>query len=188
MTFYLMIPPSKLHSHRSLLKLWVGTLFSAILSRQQQPELRTLFLLDEVAQLEHFPLLETLVTLSAGYGVWVWMILQDLAQLQTHYPTSWKTMLNNCGVVQTFGIYNRDMATQWSGILDHGVQQLRSLSPSEQILARHGETELRCQRLNYLTHARFAGLYDENRFFTPKPKFPNRVPDPNPRDIPGQSA
>ncbi len=175
MTIYMILPPDKLHSHRSLLKLWVGTLFNAILSRKHRPPLRTLFLLDEVAQLEHFPLLESLITLSAGYGVWVWMILQDLAQLQTHYPLSWKTLLNNCGVVQTFGIYNRIMATQWSEHLDCGAHQLRNLEADEQILAMHGQPELRCKRLNYLTHSRFENSFDSNRFFAPKQSPPTRI-------------
>jgi type IV secretion system protein VirD4 len=169
MTIYLIIPPDKIHSHRSLLKLWVGTLFNAILRRKHRPQLRTLFLLDEVASLETFPLLESLVTLSAGYGVWAWMIFQDLAQLQTHYKSGWKTILNNCGMIQTFGVYNRDMATQWSGYLDHGPNDLRGLRADEQVVAVHGQGEQRGRRLNYLTDSRFYSMFDENRFYTPEP-------------------
>ena len=60
----------------------------------------------------NFPFLETMITLSAGYGVWCWSFWQDLSQLKAAYPTSWENILNNCGVVQTFGIHNRAMATQ----------------------------------------------------------------------------
>lgn len=48
------------------------------------------FLLDEVARLESFPLLESLLTLSAGYSVTVHTFWQDLAQLKSCYPDSWK--------------------------------------------------------------------------------------------------
>lgn len=169
LSIYLIIPPDRLHSHRAILKLWVGTLLKAVLSRRHRPQLRTLFLLDEAAQLETFPLLETMITLCGGYGTWVWTFWQDLDQIQKCYPNSWKTILNNCGSVQTFGFYNRDMATQWSSYLDTGVHQLRSLRPEEQMLAIHHQGEHRCRRLNYLQDEMFAGRFDANRFYTQTP-------------------
>ena len=166
LSIYLIIPPDRLHSHRAILKLWVGTLLKAVLSRRHRPQLRTLFLLDECAQLETFPLLETMITLCGGYGTWVWTFWQDLDQLQKCYPISWKTILNNCGTVQTFGFYNRDMAAQWSQYLDTGTHQLRSLKPEEQMLAIHSQGEHRCRRLNYLQDEMFSGRFDANRFYT----------------------
>ena len=167
---FIVIPPNRLASQRALLKLQVATLLAAVLSRRQRPKLRTLFLLDEVAQLETFTLLETMVTLAGGYGAWVWMFLQDLAQLQSCYKTSWKTLLNNCGSVQVFGINNRDMATQWSGYLEHGPHQLQALGRDEQVVLISGQGEYRCHRLNYLTDKRFAGRFDENPLYlSPKP-------------------
>lgn len=168
-SIYLVLPPSRLHSHRGLLKLWMGTLLAAILTRKRIPRLKTLFLIDEAAQLESFPLLEPMITLAAGYGVWVHTFWQDLSQLKTCYPESWKTILNNCGVIQTFGIYNRDMAVQWGEYFDAGPAELRSLSPEEQIIAIHGRGELRCRRLNYLTDRRFAGMFDKNSFYANRP-------------------
>ena len=38
------------------------------------------------------------------------VVLQDLGQLQTHYPKSWETFLGNSGVIQAFGI--NDYTTQ----------------------------------------------------------------------------
>lgn len=37
-----------------------------------------------------------------GFGVKLWMVLQDLAQLQWHYRNSWQTMIGNAGLVQFF--------------------------------------------------------------------------------------
>lgn len=165
LSIYIIIPPNRMHSHRGLLKLFFGTLLAALLSRRQCPEQKTLVILDEAAQLESFPLLETMLTLSAGYGVRVHSFWQDLSQLVTHYPTSWKTILNNSAVLQTFGIYNRDMAMQWGHYLQHGPGELRSLHADEQILSIHGHEELRCQRLDYLKMRCYAGLADGNGFY-----------------------
>ena len=166
LSIYLILPPNRLHSHAGLLKLWIGTLLTAIFTRKSEPPLRTLFILDEAAQLEAFPLLETLLTLSAGYGVWVHTFWQDLSQLRSCFPETWKTILNNCAAIQTFGFYNRDIATQWGDYMDHGVHQLRSFKPDEQILSIHGQPELRCRRLNYLTDEQFAGQFDSNQMYT----------------------
>ncbi len=165
LSIFIVIPPNRLHSHRGLLKLYFGILLTALLSRRKSPAEKTLIILDECAQLDSFPLLETLLTLSAGYGVRVHTFWQDLSQLLTHYPASWKNILNNCAVLQTFGIYNRDMAIQWGNYLSHGPGELRSLQPDEQILSIHGHDELRCRKMDYLQMACFAGLSDQNGFY-----------------------
>ena len=54
-TIYIIIPPEKLHSHRAILRLWIGVLLNTILQRQYQPEHRTLFL-EEAASLGRSPL------------------------------------------------------------------------------------------------------------------------------------
>ena len=162
LSIYIIIPPNRMHSHRGLLKLFFGTLLAALLSRRSCPQQKTLIILDEAAQLESFPLLETMLTLSAGYGVRVHSFWQDLSQLVTNYPSSWKTILNNSAVLQTFGVYNRDMATQWGQYLQHGPRELQSLQADEQILSIHCHEELRCQRLDYLRQSCFFGMADAN--------------------------
>ncbi len=165
MSIYMILPPERIHMFRPLLKLWVGVLLMAVFSRQDRPERATLFLLDEAAALQHFPLLESMLTLGAGYGATCWTIWQDLAQLLTWYPTSWKTILNNCAVLQAFGFHNRAMATQWADYFDHGPQQLRELTHDEQLVSIHGQGEFHCNRISYLEHEAFKGLFDANRFY-----------------------
>jgi len=83
------------------------------------------------------------------------------------------------------------MATLWSGRLDHGAQHLRSMGPEAQILAMHGQPELSCRRLNYLTHACFLNSFDDNRFFTPMEWLrtcPQRIIEPPGPNPPGQPA
>jgi type IV secretion system protein VirD4 len=162
LSLYMILPPDKLKSHRALLKMWVGTLLKALLSRTHQPPQPTLMLLDECAQLGHFPWLETIITLSAGYGVQCWAFFQDMAQLRTSYPDSWQTLLNNCAVLQTFGVRNRHMASQWGEFLEHSPEALLALSPEQQVVRIHGRGEFACRRADYLNDQLFAGLFDDN--------------------------
>lgn len=179
LSIYIVVPPDKLQSHKALLKLWVGTLLKAITNRQEAPALRTLFLLDECSQLGNFPFLETMITLSAGYGVWCWSFWQDLSQLKSAYPTSWENILNNCGVVQTFGINNRAMATQWGQYLHHDADTLHEMQTDEQVISIHGEPECLGRRMDYLADKLFAGQFDENRFFRHERK--GKGPEPEAR-------
>lgn len=164
MTVYVIIPPDRLDSHKGLLKLWVGTMLKAVTSRRVMPRNRTLFMLDEAAQLGNFAQLETVITLCRGYGVQCWTIWQDIAQLQGLYPTSWKTMLNNCGVVQVFGVNNLKMASDWTEYLPLSASRLTGLRRDEQAVLLQSDGAAVSRRLNYLLDPQFAGLADENPF------------------------
>lgn len=150
MSIYLVLPPHRLPALRGLLKVQLGTIMTALLNRRERPELPTWLVLDEVGQLETFPILENLLTMSAGYAVKVAMYWQDLAQMTTYYPDSWRTILNNCSVLQAFGIYNRVMANQWGDYMDISPGELLRMKPDEQVLSIHNRGTFRCKRLNYL--------------------------------------
>lgn len=66
MTIYIVVPPHMLVSHGRLLRLWVGSLMTAIMRRRARPPLSTLFILDEAAQLGTFNELRQAVTLLRG--------------------------------------------------------------------------------------------------------------------------
>ena len=53
--------------------------------------------------------IETAAGFSAGFGVKLWVIIQDLSQLKRHYKEGWETFLGNAGVVQAFA--NSDQTT-----------------------------------------------------------------------------
>ena len=103
-TIYIVIPPSKLVSHAVLLRLWIATMLNAIMERGEKPLKRTLFLLDECAQLGKLEALTKAVTLLRGYGLQVWMFFQDLGQLKSIYTLEETTIMGNCGVLQSFGL------------------------------------------------------------------------------------
>ena len=67
-----------------------------------------LFLLEEFFALGTMPAIEKAAGYAAGFGVKLWIILQDLQQLKSLYKTSWQTFLANAGAVQIFGASDRE--------------------------------------------------------------------------------
>ncbi len=164
LTVYVVIPPEKLESHRALLRLWVGTLLTAVTSRKVIPAARTLFLLDEAAQLGALGALRQAVTLLRGYGLQVWSFWQDLSQIRNLYPQDWQTMVNNSGVLQVFGLNNHLMAREWAEVMGVEPAELVALDRAEAGLFAGGEYR-RCRRPDYLRDRLFAGQFDDNLRF-----------------------
>ncbi len=164
-TIYIIIPPNKLKSHQALLRLWIGTLFQAIVSRQEIPDLPTVLMLDECAQLGNFSYLETLITLCRGYGVKVWSFWQDLSQLQQLYPDSWLSLVNNCSVLQFFGAANHNMSQKLGSLIGVAPDILRDLPSDEQLLIVNCDRPKRAKKFDYLQHPQFAGSFDKNPYY-----------------------
>ncbi|MDX1969436.1 MAG: type IV secretory system conjugative DNA transfer family protein, partial [Planctomycetaceae bacterium] len=126
-SIYLTMPPYRLDSHRGLVKLWVGVLLRALLSRQRLPQRNTLVILDECGQIKDFPFLETMLTLCRGFGVTVLTIWQDLDQLRSAIPSGYQTVLNNIGVLQVFSPTNYQAAEEWAAMLGVSPRDLMNL-------------------------------------------------------------
>lgn len=163
-SIYVIIPPDKLNSHKSIIKLWIGTLMKAILSRKHIPEKKTLFILDECAQLGTFPFLETVITLSRGYGMQAWTFWQDLSQIKNLYKISWETILNNSGVLQFFGSKNFADATKCASFIGVESDEIRSLRKTEQIIVIDGKP-LKTQKYDYLNDTDFIDKFEDNPFY-----------------------
>jgi type IV secretion system protein VirD4 len=170
MTIYIVIPPDKLESHGALLRLWVGALMLTVMGRRRRPKRSTLFLLDECAQLGEFGPLRQSMTLLRGYGLQVWPFFQDLSQLQRLYPKDWRTIFNNAGVFQLFGVANHLMARESSDLIgDVDADTLRNMKPSQQIVAISGEKAQPARLPDYLNDTAFRNKWDPNPMFEPTP-------------------
>jgi type IV secretion system protein VirD4 len=101
-SLYLIIPMHLLDAYAALLRLIVTTSLSALVRVQQPPRHRVLFLLDEFANLGRMTSVLRAVTLLAGFGASIWMIVQNLPQLKGVYPDEWEVLLD-VDVFQTFG-------------------------------------------------------------------------------------
>ncbi len=177
MTIYILLPPDKLESHGALLRLWVGALMLTVMGRKRRPKRSTLFLLDECAQLGEFGPLRQSMTLLRGYGLQVWPFFQDLSQLQRLYPKDWRTIFNNAGVFQLFGVANHLMAKESSDLIgDVDADLLRSMAKDRQIIAVSNEKAISARLPDYLMDAPFAGQWDANPMFEPDPGPKRRAP------------
>lgn len=109
-TLYLVLPGMRMGTHYRWLRLVIQQALAAM-ERAPVPRgrLPVWFILEEFPALGHMRSIETAAGLMAGFGVKLWSVLQDLTQLQTHYPKSWETFLGNAGVIQAFG--NSDTTT-----------------------------------------------------------------------------
>ena len=128
LSIYIVIPPDKLESHKALLRLWVGTLLTAVTRRTVMPRQRTLFLLDECAQLGYAAHPATGHHAASRQRVCkpgpFW---QDLsANFGNFTRTIGQTIVNNSGVLQVFGIVNNHMAKEWGELLGMRAEELAS--------------------------------------------------------------
>src|SRR5690606_23171801 len=113
-TIHLVLPPPLMESHQALLRRWPGAPVAALLRRRTRPLRATMLLIDEAAQLGAFAPLRTAITLLRGYGLQTWSFWQDPSQLTRLYP-DYRTLINNCGLIQTFGAKGQ---AAWSQIAD----------------------------------------------------------------------
>lgn len=174
-TVYLVIPPEKLESHRGVLRAWLATLLTAVLRRTTIPEHRTLFLVDEAAQLGEMPLLRTAMTLLRGYGLQCWTFWQDLGQLKSLYTDDWSTMVSNSAVLQAFGLPRHGTArSAWLEMLGEDALELPMMPPGEMAVSFAESGLSRHRRANYLTDSFFTGLFESNKRFVKHPPKPSR--------------
>lgn len=112
---YLCLPALRLHRHARFFRLFVSGILLAVergsvdRTRPVEPEVPALMILDEMHVLSRMQALETAAGLVAGYGLRIWSIWQDFAQLKSIYEDRWETFLGNASIFQAFGL--NDMTT-----------------------------------------------------------------------------
>lgn len=142
-TIYLVLPANKITSYNRLARLWIASVKSTLervndIHRESRP---VLFMLDEVAQLGRMEPLKNIATLGRSYGMKLWMIFQDLAQMKTTYPNDeWRTFISNTKVHQFFGVSPAEIDTceyvskasgqQTISVINMGASEGRSESQS----------------------------------------------------------
>lgn len=166
LSIYVVLPPHMLESHGRLLRLWVSALIAAVTRRRGRPEKSTLFILDEAAQLGTLPQLRQAITLLRGYGLQTWSFWQDRSQLVRLYPDDWHTMINNCRVLQCFGLLNMNAARDVASLTGFDdPESVLDLKPDEMVLQLAGDEAVIARLPNYLTDPPFVGMFDDNPFY-----------------------
>lgn len=169
LTAYLIVPPARLQSHASYLRILLGSLLAVMTRRRSRvSEVPTLFMLDEVAQLGPMPQIKQAVTLLRGYGVRLAMAIQSLSQLKGLWPTDWETIIDNCGCLVHFGATTLAAARQVADQLgDINADDLFGMAPDEMAVHVAGQRTRILQRIDYLHDPLFAGQFEPNPYHVP---------------------
>jgi type IV secretion system protein VirD4 len=156
MSLYIIVPPSRLTAYRPLLRVWLSGLILAMTHRTELPKERTLMLCDEAGNLGRIDALFTAATLLRSWGLTLWTLWQNVAQLQV-YGTQANTLVDNAGVIQVFGARNLRMAQDLANIIGGvSADQILNMKPEEQYFLIEGKLT-RCMQARYYNDELFEG-------------------------------
>lgn len=108
-SFYVIIPPEYLDVYKPVVRLMMGITIATLTRTQEKPKDPTLFIIDEFPALGYMKNIEAGVGYLAGYGISLWMFIQDLSQIKEDYP-KWASLIANCSVRMAFGTNDFDTA------------------------------------------------------------------------------
>jgi type IV secretion system protein VirD4 len=128
MTIYLSLPAMRLSTHARWLRLVILLAITIMERTPGKPEPPVLFVLDEFPVLGHMDSIEKAAGLMAGFGVKLWLIVQNVGQLKQHYKEAWETFFANCGIITAFGVSDSETLKALSDILGRTsiVEKVRS--------------------------------------------------------------
>ncbi|ETX13661.1 hypothetical protein OCH239_09380 [Roseivivax halodurans JCM 10272] len=163
MTIYLRVPPNMLQSHKSLLRVWLGTILNTVTERKVRPAVPDLFLVDEAATLGYLDELLTAASLLRGYGLRTWTFWQSVGQIDALYGPRGAEILDNAGTLSMFGAANASAANNLAYLTGYQGKIL-GMPKSEQVIVRQGDEPMRASKLNYLGDRAYKGRFDPNPF------------------------
>lgn len=117
MTVYLCLSAPKFPVFNRWLRLVLTSALDEMTDTMHPPPLPVCFLLDELATLGHLQAVENAVGLAAGYGIQLWNVFQDVAQMRDLYKGRWASFVGNAGVRAIFHLDDIDTADYWSKTL-----------------------------------------------------------------------
>lgn len=148
-TIYLCLPATRMGTHSRWLRMIVNLAVAALEAtptRQGEDGSEVdpvLFILEEFAALGPMRALEQAAAYMAGFGVKLWVVLQDLTQLKRHYKDGWETFLGNAGIVQAFSVSDQTTCEYLSKRLGETTFQITNKSEVSSSQAMAGDTGLR---------------------------------------------
>lgn len=129
MTIYLALPADRLNAFGRWLRLLVQQAITVNARNiAAKPDKPVLFLLDEMPALGRLSMVEQAYGLMAGFGMQLWGIVQDVAQLKRIYGDGWESFIGNSGAIQYFGSRDRMTAEYFSALCGVTTASNRSLS------------------------------------------------------------
>lgn len=138
-TVYLILPARRVATHSTWLRLMITSIMQPLMKDTKKAKNPVLFMLDEFAQLGHLPVIEQNMGLMRGFGLKLWIVLQDLAQAKHLYEDRWESFLNNAGVIQSFAPQDLFTAQHLSKLTDEAldVRTIRHMDDGYGIFLSH---------------------------------------------------
>jgi type IV secretory pathway TraG/TraD family ATPase VirD4 len=124
-TVYLVIPPQRIATQRTWLRLVITAMTGAykrVPMANRSPH-RCMFLIDEFPALGRLPDITSDIATMAGYGVDYTLIVQGLDQLKDHYKEAAATILSNCAFKWFCNVNDLDSAKYLSDTLGKATVQ-----------------------------------------------------------------
>ncbi|XWN29342.1 MAG: type IV secretory system conjugative DNA transfer family protein [Devosia sp.] len=157
LSIYLCLPPQRMVDTGRWLRMIVNScldlMYEIKIDRADDSKTATgypvLFLLEEFASLKHMEIIEHAAGFAAGFGVKLWVIVQDINQLKRYYREGWETFLGNAGVVQAFA--NSDTST-----LEFLSKKCGDVEVAQMV--RNINTQITASTSDPSTYQRFAGI------------------------------
>lgn len=187
-TVYVVLPPDLLDAHKRFMRLFINLALRAA-SRGGKSRIPILLVMDEFYAIGPLATLAKASGALAGYGLKLWPILQNLSQLRELYPRNWQTFFANAGLVQIFGVNDRETAheiverlgkSRWAervddrtvNVVSHLVEaaeleELTERGTGLQLIMRSGKTPLLLAKTPYDLDP----LFDKSRY-NPDPDHP----------------
>ncbi len=102
MTVYLILPVKLLLIYAKWFRLLVGSALDSVMGSEEKNYKPVLFMLDEFPALGHMSAIENAMSVARGFGVQLWVFVQDIHKMSKLYGQGWKSFLANAGVQQFF--------------------------------------------------------------------------------------
>lgn len=130
-TIYLVLPALKIAGDYVRVMTLIINLAAEMMEREKVDlDVPVLFMFDEFAAFGYLASIEKSFGLMRGLGMRIWPIIQDISQIQKLYPSTWQSIVGNCGGVQFMGTKSRATA-------DFIAEQM----PKAQVLGKSGQME-----------------------------------------------
>lgn len=162
---YIVFPQDKLRSHSRLFVQWLILLMRSVATRKHLVRTDTLFIIDEAAVIGPNDYIANFLTICRGYNTRLWLFFQDLQQILNCYKNEHKTIINNCGIIQVFGINAWNAANDLRQIINVYPDTIRKLQDDRQIVISENMEYIGCKKIDYLSDPDFNGLWDPNPFY-----------------------
>jgi type IV secretion system protein VirD4 len=155
-TIFLCLPVGYMERHARWLRLIVQLACTVLEGMGPYPRTRPpiLFMMEEFATLGHMEIMERAAAYFPGFGVKLWVILQDITQLQRYYKSGWESFLGNAGLLQLFANGDEETLRYTAGRLEKLIApfELRtafSRDRSSQLLLMEGLPPAAALRLEH---------------------------------------